>query len=86
MFEVSLPSLESIYIDSSTAADYLPDSYATCWFLFLVLLVRFLNVFSYAEVPEITLNESVKKKDDGLILKKVLAKCPILKERLVIKY
>jgi len=46
------------------------------------LLVRFLKVFSYAEVPIVTLNEKVKNKQNGEIwLKEILAACPILQER-----
>lgn len=76
--------LDSIYIDSQLTADYLPAPNVACWILVLVLLARFLKVFSYTESPVVTLNENAatKSKLNGQIsLKEVLAACPILQER-----
>lgn len=74
--------LDSVYIDTQLTADFLPAPNVACWFLFMVLLARFLKIFSYAEVPEITLNAEAKSKQSGEIsLKEVLSACSILRER-----
>lgn len=74
--------LDSISIDTSLTADFLPAPNVACWILMLILLARFLKVFSCSETPIITLNESAKNKQDGqVLLKEVLANCPILRER-----
>ena len=77
-----IPTMNEMGIDQLTS-EYVPATNTALYVILVLLALRFLNCLSYAEVPQVVLNESERpmRRKGEIVLKDVLAECPILKEK-----